>query len=360
MRAGRLVLGGALLVVAACVDAISPSQPPDDADRCPAPGVGVSIGGDSGEKVDAVASPTRRLVLMGGGAEDDAAATLFAEGAGGGDLVILRATGSLNSYPAYFTTTLAPEPRPSSAVTLLTAIPGTASDPAVLCWVGRAEAVWFAGGSQWDYLGGWPETLHASLSLLSDRGAAVGGTSAGAMVLGEGAFDARLGGVSSAEALSDPSRSDINISYPSFAQPELSGTLVDSHFTERSREGRLLAFLARFLTERGYGSVVGIGLDEGVALVLERGLYSVSTPGEGAAWVYEVSAPVELNAGEPLNLTGVRWIRLAAGNSGVWPIDFDAADGERLDVDHGVVRRGSDLEGRGRLTLRRTSAPDAY
>jgi len=339
----RLVAGGMLLFGTACLDPSSPSQPPSEADgnRCPSPGVGVSIGGDLGSQDDVVASPTRRLVLMGGGAEDDAAATLFAEGAGGGDLVILRASGSLSSYPTYFTTSLTPQPRPSSAVTLLTAIPGTASDPAVLCWINRAEAVWLAGGSQWDYLGRWPDTVHAALSQLSGRGAAVGGTSAGAMSLGEAAFDAQFGGVSSAEALSDPLRSDVSLSYPRFAQPELDGTLVDSHFTERSREGRLLTFLARFLTERGLASVVGVGLDEGVALVIDQGRYSVSTTGGGSAWIYQVKEPVVLAAGAPLDLTGVRFVRLANGSDGLWPIDFEAVAVEELSVEQGVVRRGA-------------------
>ena len=93
---------------------------------------------------------------MGGGSESDEAATLFVEGAAGGDIVILRASGSLTSYPNYFMTSLSPAVPPASAVTVLTGNPGAGGDPAALCWLEGAEAVWLAGGSQWDYLGGWP------------------------------------------------------------------------------------------------------------------------------------------------------------------------------------------------------------
>ena len=64
-------------------------------------------------------------------------------------------------------------------------------------------------------------------------------------------------------------RREVSLTRPVFAQPELDGILVDSHFMDREREGRLLIFLARFLADRGAGPVVGVGLDEGVALTIE-------------------------------------------------------------------------------------------
>ena len=338
----RILAASVLFVTVGCTG-IAEEQAVDEEQtmHCAAPGAGVSIGGDANGDFDTMATPTRRLVLMGGGAEVDTAARLFAEAAGGGDLVVLRATGSLTSYPTYFTTTLSPQPALASAVTILTSNPTSAADAAVLCRIERAEAVWLAGGNQWDYLGRWPLQLQESLSELSDRGVSVGGTSAGAVSLGEGAFDARSGGVSSAEALTDPLTSDINITYPSFAQPELHRTIVDSHFSRRDREGRLLAFLARFLTERSHQQVVGIGLDEGVALVIEGDRYRVLTERSGLAWLYEVRAPVVLSAGSPLTLAAVRALRLPNGSAGAWPIDFDSVNVEVVEVVNGVVSRGA-------------------
>jgi cyanophycinase-like exopeptidase len=278
---------------------------------------------------------------MGGGAEDDLASRSFVESAGGGDIVILRASGSLTSYPSYFSLTLSPNPPSASVVTLLTNIPGQGADPAVLCWLSRAEAVWLAGGHQWDYLGLWPLELHRALAEVSERGGAVGGTSAGAVALGEAAFDAQFGTVTSETALENPLGAVVSISYPSFAQPELSGVLVDSHFRQRSREGRMLAFLARFMSERSHSSVLGIGLDERVAVILENDSLEVSTQGQDGAWFYELRAPVSLTPGTPLNLSDLRRIKLGAGSHVPWPLDFDSLDAEQIHVDDGVVKLGA-------------------
>ena len=310
-------------------------------DTCPAPGLGVRLGGFTGSGEDALATPMRRLILMGGGAEDDLASRSFVESAGGGDIVILRASGSLTSYPSYFSSSLSPAPAPASVVTLLTDLPQQGADPAVLCWLGRAEAVWLAGGRQSVYLGLWPSELHEALADVSERGGAVGGTSAGAVSLGEAAFDAKLGTVTSETALENPLSALVSVSYPTFAQPELSGVLVDSHFRQRSREGRLLAFLARFISERDYSSVIGIGLDERVAVILENDSLEVSTQGQDGAWFYELRGPVSLTSGTPLNLSGLRRIKLGTGSHVPWPLNFDSLDAEQMHVDDGVVKLGA-------------------
>ena len=309
-------------------------------DRCPDPGPGVEIGGFTGTGDDTHRRPQRRLVLMGGGREEDAAARSFVEASVAGDIVILRVTGSLTSYPEYFIGRLA-SLTPATVVTVRTSNPEAGADPAVLCWVGRAEAVWLAGGNQWDYLGRWPAALHDSLAAVAERDATMGGTSAGAVSLGEGVFDARYGTVTSEEALADPLRREVSVSSPVFAQPELDGVLVDSHFMDREREGRLLAFLARFLADRGDGPVVGVGLDEGVALTLEVGEYQVTAPESGAAWFYEVAGPAKLAPGVPLSLDGIRRVRLPGGRVGRWPFNFDASpEVQVLHVDSGAVIAG--------------------
>ena len=338
-RGLAVFLLGALLACGSDLPAM-PLPDPDDIDRCPDPGPGVEIGGFKGTGADTPRIPQRRLVLMGGGREEDVAARLFVEASVAGDIVILRTGGSLTSYPEYFIGALA-SLTPATVVTVRTSNPESGADPAVLCWVGRAEAAWLAGGDQWDYLGRWPAALHDSLAAVAARDATMGGTSAGAVSLGEGAFDARYGTVTSDEALADPVGPDVSISNPVFAQPELEGVLVDSHFMDREREGRLLVFLARFLAERGHGPVVGVGLDEGVALTLEVGEYLVTSRGSGGAWLYEVAGPAILSPGAPLSLDGIRRVRLPGGRVGRWPFDFDASgDVEPMHVDSGVVVAG--------------------
>ena len=336
-KRGLATLLPAILIACAGVDGQTGPDPGTDG-HCPEPGAGIQIGGDMGSGTDTERTPVRRLVLMGGGREEDQAARDFAEGAAGGDIVVLRASGSLTSYPNYLGTSLAPTPAPSSVVTVRTTSPESGADPAVLCRVGRAEALWLAGGNQWNYLGRWPAVLHDSLAAAAVRGAAIGGTSAGAVSLGEIAFDAQHGTVTSSEALANPLLRDVSVSRSAIAQPELAGTIVDSHFTERSREGRLLVFLARFLAERGEGPVVGLGLDEGVAVLVEDGAYRVTSVDAGAAWLYQVSGPATLANGMPLSLDGIRRVRLPAGSTGSWPFQFGDGDGaELLRVEGGVV-----------------------
>jgi cyanophycinase-like exopeptidase len=212
-----------------------------------------------------------------------------------------------------------------------------ANDPAVLCWIGQAEAIWLAGGDQSHYLVLWPQTVHSGLAALNSRGGAIGGTSAGAVSLGEAAFNARNGTVTSPEALADPLNPDVSLSYPAFAAPELQGTMVDSHFMDRGREGRLLAFLARFLTEQSRSEVVGVGLDEGVALVIEGGSATVYAPAGQSAWLYRVTGPVALEEGEPLGLSGIRRVRLDDGTELSWPPDFGSLPFVQMEVVDGVV-----------------------
>ena len=306
---------------------------------CPAPGPAVGIGGH-GEVGDAPASPLRRIVLMGGGREDDSAARSFVEAANGGDLVVLRASGSLTSYPDYFSGAsgaLAPDPAPSSVLTLLVGGRAQGGDPGVLCRIGFAEAAWLAGGNQWNYLGSWPAVLHDSVAALASKGIAVGGTSAGAMVLGGGAFSAERGSITSADALADPLAPRVSVVLSGLAQRELDGTVIDTHFTERDREGRLLAFLARYRAIVQAERVFGLGIDEGVSVVIEDAGYMVlGTTGRGAH-LYEFSGSSRLVQGEPLGMDGVRRSRLGIGSAGAWPPILSPDDTDILAVVDGTV-----------------------
>ena len=306
---------------------------------CPAPGSGISVSGLYGEHEDANPTTARTLVLMGGGKEDDQASELFLDSTNGGDIVILRASGSLTSYPNYFMSNLSPHIRPNSALTVLTSSPQNATDPTVSCWMNRAEGIWLAGGNQWDYLGGWPVEFKLFLGQLAGKNVSIGGTSAGAVSLGEAAFDAQHGTITSQEALTNPSNSKISISYPSFYQPELENILIDSHFSERNREGRLLAFLARFKLEKDRPTVLGVGLDEGVAVVIHADKFEIFAPLGRYAWIYEISGPVALTTGTPLNLTAIHRVKLADKDQGDWPIQVRSLEHEELVVIDGIVSK---------------------
>jgi len=293
--------------------------------------------GRLGTAQDSTASPQRRLVLMGGSAEVDAASRSFVEAAAGGDVLVLRVSGSVDSYTPYFFEELQADPTPASVTTLRTDLPAAAGDPSVLCRVGAAEALWLAGGDQWDYLDGWPVALHTALADIAARGAGMGGTSAGAMVLGQAAFNAAQGGLTSATALQDPLASYVTLTLPAFAQPELDGHLIDTHFTQREREGRLLVFLARMRQLTGSGGVRGLGLDERAAIIIENASFHVLAEPGRSAWLYEVSGTARLEPGTPLDLEGVVRVRLDHDARGDWPLDLGAWSGEAISVRAGVI-----------------------
>ena len=313
----------------------------DDVDDTPAPSgpcdelpAGITSG-SRGVLDRAQGTPLSRVVLMGGGSEVDRASSLFVEGANGGDVLVLRASGSTESYTSYFADELATAP--ASVTTLLLADRSLADDAAVLCRVDGAEAIWLAGGDQSDYLVFWPDALRAAIARAVSRGVTIGGTSAGAMALSALAFDAALGGVTSEEALASPNDDVIHIAASPIAPAALAGALVDTHFVARDREGRLLAFLDRALVD-GAARVLGVGLDESSALVIDAptdgATFTLLSDGGAQAFAYDVTGPEDAELGA-LDLDGVSRIALDDGATGPWPPSFASA--QALDVVDGVV-----------------------
>lgn len=304
MNPPRTLLWLAALLWGACVPTAPAPAPPgvDDPDApwrgdgpCPEATAGMQL--DESAPFTAGGTPAPLLVLMGGGVEVDGAAIAFAEAAGGGDLLVLRATGSTSSYTEWFAEELSLSPRPAAVGTVLLDDPAAGDEDAVLCRVARADALWLAGGDQSDYLLRWPIALHEALARALARGAAVGGTSAGAMSLSSLAFDAAQGSIDADEAMAAPLGDRVSLSPSPFAAPPLRGTLVDTHFSERDRLGRLVSFLARAAYEGT--PVTGLGIDEETAVVIDGDTVSVS--GAGEAWLVSLQGEVALTEGAPLD-----------------------------------------------------------
>jgi cyanophycinase-like exopeptidase len=326
----------ALLLVVAIAACAPPDQEHRDdapgteqpAGPCPALPAGVASG--SVGVLDARFDPPEPLVvLMGGGVEVDRASIRFVEAARGGDVLVLRASGSTESYTSYFSSELPLDPAPASVTTLLLDDPSLADDESVLCRIRGAEAVWLAGGDQADYLVRWPDAVRDALHDAVDQGAAVGGTSAGAMAFAGFAFDAAAGSVTSEEALAAPNAGVVHLTLSPFAPEALEDVVVDTHFVARDREGRMLAFLA-WAVVNGLGAPRGLGLDEGTALIVEPDAASVTgrrfellADAGGSARVYESSGvdPDAVDLEGPLSVQGIVRATLDDGDAGVWPPD---------------------------------------
>ena len=227
-----------------------------------------------GDTTDSRATPRGGVCLMGGATEPDSASAWFVRRAGGGDIVVLRTTGAAG-YNAYFYNGL-PGARPHSVLTIVCSARAASFDPWVVRQVRRAEGIWMAGGDQGQYLAFWQNTpLHAALRFAMDSaGAVFGGTSAGCALLGNAYYSATAGSVTSAQALANPFDPLITLGANDFLrQSELRRVITDTHFEARTRQGRLVAFLAR-LTASGAPATAaplpkGIGVEEYTAVCVD-------------------------------------------------------------------------------------------
>ncbi|GMW07781.1 MAG: cyanophycinase [Gammaproteobacteria bacterium] len=182
-----------------------------------------------------------------------------------------------------------------------------AADPALLAAIDAADGVFFTGGSQLKLvstIGGTP--LAARLVERHRSGMTLGGSSAGASAMsavmiarGTGRMAARLGSV----------RMSPGLGY-------LPDIIVDQHFRERDRFGRLLA------TVLCNPSMLGFGLDEDTAFILD-GTDRVSVCGSGTLTIVDGT---QLQATDidavpdyaPAAFAGMRLHALSAG----WSFDL--------------------------------------
>jgi cyanophycinase-like exopeptidase len=125
------------------------------------------------------------LVLEGGGRDIDESFLWMIERSGGGDFVVIRATGT-DAYNPYIAGMRTPGGlKADSVATLIIPSREAAFDPFVIETIRNAEALWIAGGDQAHYVIHWKGTpvidaIHAVIA----RGAPVGGTSSGLAVMG--------------------------------------------------------------------------------------------------------------------------------------------------------------------------------
>jgi cyanophycinase-like exopeptidase len=89
------------------------------------------------------------ICLMGGATENDNAMRWLLQKANGGDVVVIRSSGS-NGYNNYFFSELG-VPLNSVETLVITSVAG-AINPYVLNKVANAELIWIAGGNQWNYI----------------------------------------------------------------------------------------------------------------------------------------------------------------------------------------------------------------
>lgn len=240
-----------------------PGAPPPTTPAVSRPG---SIG-IMGDTADVQTTTKGGLVIMGGSTDVDAAFQWMLSRAGGGDVVILRATGT-DAYNSYVKAL----GKANSVETFKIDSRQLADNPELVRIVKNAEMLFIAGGDQSDYTNYWKGTklMDAINYLLNVKKVPVGGTSAGAAILGNYYFSGEKGTVTSASALANPYSGDVTLYQSDFLQaPFLQNVITDQHFSQRERQGRTLVFLARIMKDWNK-TPYAIAVDEKTAVCINN------------------------------------------------------------------------------------------
>ena len=217
--------------------------------------------------------------MLIGGAEDKLKAkrilSRFARLAGGGDghVVVVSTASMLGDLTTEAYATLFADLGVGRVSGLRQQARGEAEDPAVSATLSNATGVFLTGGNQLRLTSIVAGTrLDSALHMAHDRGAVIAGTSAGASALaghmlafGESGATPRHGIVQLAAGLG-----------------LVTDIVVDQHFEERTRLGRLIAAIAQS------PSLVGLGLDEDTAAIVYADR-TMEVIGKGAVTVVDGS-----------------------------------------------------------------------
>jgi cyanophycinase len=281
-------------------------------------------------------SPTPVVALVGGGGDVDEAMEFLCRNSGGGNIVVLRASGD-DAYNPYFHKLC---PHNSVSTVLITSAEG-ARDPAAIELLRNAHAIFIAGGDQFNYVKMWSgNPVQAEINAAIARGVPIGGISAGLAVLGEYAFSARHDTVTSEEALANPYDEKVSLERAFLNIPIMSGIITDSHFSERHRLGRTLVFAARISQDGWSDHPRAIGIDQSTA-VLVNADGTAKVVGKGFVYFIELrQKPSVCAPGKLLAAGGFEVYKILGGSAstlnlaswtvskGVIPIPVNVADGK--------------------------------
>lgn len=257
---------------------------------------------------DALTTSKPGAVLMGGGTDTNEGFTWQIENANKGDFLILRSSGD-DAYNQYVMDLSIATKMPLNTVrTILFKNAKASQETEVLNLLKSAEAIFFAGGDQNDYIEYWAGTEVQSIIQSKLANVTVGGTSAGLAVLGNWVYTGEQGSIISSEAMANPYDKMVTITTAFLRIPFLETFITDTHFGKlslsvihrcstltsyffyslvtRDRMGRMLTFVARIQKDfTNSGIVRSVGVDEHTALLLDVNTGDVRAVGVGTAYV---------------------------------------------------------------------------
>jgi cyanophycinase len=211
------------------------------------------------------------LVVVGGALRDTSIVRTFIDLAGGtaAPIVAIPTAGGADDYDQFWDGVRMFKDLGATDVTVLHTYDRREADTdAFAAPIRHARGVWFGGGRQWRLADAYLHTkVHLALTELLDRGGVIGGSSAGATILG------------SYLARGDTRTNTVMMGDHEEGLGFLKNVAVDQHLLRRNRQFDLLEIIdAR-------PDLLGIGIDENTAIVVEGDRFNVM--GESYVAIYD-------------------------------------------------------------------------
>lgn len=214
------------------------------------------------------------LVIVGGAMRDPTILARFLELAGGAEapIVVVPTAGDAADYDQYWSGLRPFRENGARNLTLLhTRDRARADSEAFVKPIAAARGVFFTGGRQWRLADAYLNTrTQRELQQLLDRGGVIGGSSAGATILGS--FLVR----------GDTKGNELMIGDHVTGFGFLKDSAIDQHLLRRNRQFDLIEVIEKHPT------LLGIGIDENTAVVVEGDRFDVI--GQGYVAIYDAKS----------------------------------------------------------------------
>ncbi len=217
------------------------------------------------------------LVIVGGGMRDLSILQEFAELAGGLDarIVVIPTAGGAEHYDEYWQGLAQFRAAGLSNLQLIHTYDRDEADTREFAQaIHDAQGVWFPGGRQWRLADSYLHTeVHDALIELLNRGGVIGGSSAGATILG------------SYLARGDTASNTIMMGDHEEGFGFIENIAIDQHLLRRNRQFDLLEIIA------AKPELLGIGLDEDTAIVVRNSRFRVI--GKSYVVIYDAERQID-------------------------------------------------------------------